>query len=109
MKEFVYERLAMRGEEMPSGLDSPDQTMYLKMRLLYDSYKKGVITREQATKEKAMLMRQHELDCSLYQLDMRWLKSLSKTEIARMEYRKNRTLENADKLVMCFDGAEVKK
>lgn len=107
MKDFPYEHLAMRGEEMPDGMDSPDQAMYLKMRLLYDAYKKGVVTREVATREKAKLKKQYEFDCLLYQLDMKRIEKFIKAEIARAEYRKNRTLENADNLVKCLDGVEV--
>ena len=51
MKELEYERIAMVGGEMPENLDSSDQLMFLKLRLLYDSYRKGVLNRVLATKE----------------------------------------------------------
>jgi hypothetical protein len=32
---------------------------------------------------------------------------IKKTEIARAEYRKNRTLENADKLISAIEGGKI--
>ena len=50
--ELPYERIAMAGGEMPKGLEYPDQILFLELRLLYDSYKRKLIDRESATREK---------------------------------------------------------
>lgn len=104
MKELEYERIAMAGGEMPDNLDSSDQLMFLKLRLLYDSYRKGVLSREQATKEKAKIVREYELDCAMHKLGVRWVTMIGETENARIEYRKNRTIEAADKLLEVIEG-----
>ena len=108
MIEFEYEKIAMIGGEMPQDMDSCDQTNFLKLRLLYDSYKKGILTRERAKAEKAKIIKEYELDRNLNELDIRWVTLLKETEKARIEYRKNRTLENADKLMEIIEGITIK-
>lgn len=102
--ELPYERLAMAGEEMPKGMDYPDQILFLQLRLLYDSYKKGILTREQATLEKIDLLRTYEAHRIVESMGKEWVDQIKRTDIARSEYRKNRTLENADNLLACVDG-----
>ena len=55
LMELSYERIAMAGGDMPQGMEYPDQILFLELRLLYDSYKRHLIDRDQATKEKAEL------------------------------------------------------
>lgn len=99
-----YEKQAQRGDEMPSELNYPDQLMYQALALLYARYRMGAITREQATVEKKKLLDNYR--CYQYQWEMgdQWVKVIKATDLARCEYRKNRTLENADALVKCIDG-----
>ena len=104
MKELEYERIAMAGGEMPDNMDSSDQIMFLKLRLLYDTYRRGAISREQATREKAKFMKEYELDCAMHKLGVRWVTMIGETEKARIEYRKNRTIEAADKLLEVIEG-----
>ena len=104
MRELEYEKIAMVGGEMPDNMDSSDQLMFLKLRLLYDSYKKGILSREQATKEKAKILKEYELDCAMHKLGIRWVTMIGETEKARIDYRKNRTLEAADKLLEVIEG-----
>ena len=104
MREFEYEKIAMNGGEMPQDMDSCDQTNFLKLRMLYDSYKRGIVTRETAKKEKAKLVREYGCDRKMNELGIRWVTLLGDTEKARIEYRKNRTLENADKLIEIIEG-----
>lgn len=104
MKELEYERVAMAGGAMPDNLDSSDQLMFLKLRLLYDSYRKGVLNREQATREKAKFMKEYDLDCAMHKLGVRWVTMIGETEKSRIEYRKNRTIEAADRLLEVIEG-----
>ena len=104
MKELEYERIAMVGGEMPDNMDSSDQIMFLKLRLLYDTYRRGAISREQATREKAKFMKEYELDCAMHKLGIRWVTMIGETEKARIDYRKNRTIEAADKLLEVIEG-----
>lgn len=104
MKELEYEKIAMSGGEMPDNMDSSDQLMFLKLRLLYDSYKRGVLNREQAKREKAKILKEYELDCAMHKLGIRWVTMIGETEKARIEYRKKRTIESADKLLEIIEG-----
>jgi hypothetical protein len=103
--ELPYEKIAMAGGEAPKDLEYPDQILFLQLRLLYDSYKRKLIDRETATQEKVELLREYELHKIVEKMGKEWVEIIRSTEIARSEYRKNRTLENADKLLACVEGS----
>ena len=105
-KTLPYERQAMHGEELPAGLDYPDQVMYMQLRLLYDSLKKGIVDRETGTREKKELLKQYQLYKYNWETGNRWAEAWRASEQARIEYRKNPTQENADKLLQSLDGMD---
>ena len=102
--ELPYEKIAMSGGEMPKGLEYPDQILFLELRLLYDSYKRKMIDRETATQEKVELLRTYEAHKIVDNMGKEWVDQIRRTELARAEYRKNRNLENADRLMSCVEG-----
>jgi hypothetical protein len=104
--ELPYEKIAMSGGEMPSGLDYPDQILFLELRLLYDSYKKKIIDRDTATREKVEMLRTYEGHKAVESMGQLWVEQIKKTELLRAEYRKNRTLENADRLLKQIEGGK---
>lgn len=99
-----YEKYAMHGEPMPDGLTFPDQIMFQSLSLLYARYRLKAIARDQAAKEKRQLLREYENHKFKYSLSDKWVAAIKATDLARCEYRKNKTLENADNLVRCIDG-----
>lgn len=103
--ELPYEKTAMAGGEMPKGLEYPDQILFLELRLLYDSYKRKLIDRDIATQEKVELLRTYEAHKIVDRMGKEWVEQIKRTELARSEYRKNKTIENADKLLDCVEGA----
>ena len=107
LPELPYERTAMAGGEMPDGLTSADQQMFLELRLLYDSHKRGIIDRETARNEKVKLLHNHQANVVMDNLTRQWAQQHMKTEQARQAYRKNRTLENADAIILAFEGVPV--
>lgn len=107
LQEFPYERIAMAGEEMPEGLKSEDQQMFLSLRLLYSTFKKGLIDRETARKEKVELLREYKANLIVNDIARNLAKKNIETEAARIKYRKNRTLENADAIILAFEGVPV--
>ncbi len=107
LEEMPYEKIAMAGGEMPTGLDYPDQILFMQLRLLYSSYKFGLADREQARREKVELLREYKAHQIVEANGKRWVERIKATELARSAYRKNRTLENADALVTAIDGAPV--
>ena len=102
--ELPYEKIAMAGGEMPKGLEYPDQILFLKLRLLYDSYKRKLIDREKATQEKVELLRTYEAHKIVDNMGKEWVDQIKRTELARAAYRKERTLENADRVIECVEG-----
>lgn len=104
--ELPYEKIAMAGGEMPKGLEYPDQILFLELRLLYDSYKRKLIDREKATQEKVELLRSYEAHKIVDKMGKEWVDQIKRTELARAEYRKNKTIENADKLLACVEGGK---
>lgn len=104
--ELPYEKIAMAGGEMPNGLEYPDQILFLELRLLYDSYKRKLIDRDAATQEKVELLRTYEAHKIVDRMGKEWVDQIKRTELARAEYRKDKTIENADKLLACVEGGK---
>ena len=104
--KLPYEKIAMDGGDMPNGLEYPDQILFLELRLLYDSYKRKLIDREKATREKVELLRTYESHKIVDKMGKEWVDQIKRTELARAEYRKDKTIENADKLLACVEGVK---
>ena len=102
-----WEKDAMAGLEMPDGLSYPDQILYLELRMLYRQYFQKVIDRETATKEIKKLL--DEYRCYQYREEMgnHWVEIIRMTDLARCDYKKNRTLENADRLIEIIEGKKL--
>ena len=97
----------MAGLEMPDGLSYPDQILYLELRMLYHQYYQKVIDRETATKDKKKLL--DEYRCLKFREEMgnQLVEVIRLTDIARCDYKKNRTLENADRLIEIIEGKKL--
>lgn len=104
--ELPYEKVAMSGGDLPNGLEYPDQILFLELRLLYESYKRGIVTREKATQEKVELLRTYEAHKIVDKMGKEWVDQIKRTELARAAYRKDKTVENADKLLVCVEGGK---
>lgn len=103
--QLPYEKIAMVGGAMPDGLEYPDQILFLELRLLYDSYKRQLIDRDSATREKVELLRVYEAHKIVDSCGKEWVEQIKRTELARAAYRKEKTIENADKLMACIEGS----
>lgn len=99
-----YEKQAMSGDEMPAGLDYPDQVLYQALSYLYARYNAKSITREQATKEKVILLDEYEAYNRNWKMADEWCEIIKCTELARSEFRKNPTIDNAWKLIDAIEG-----
>lgn len=102
--QLPYEKIAMAGGTMPDGLEYPDQILFMELRLLYDSYKRQLIDRDSATREKVELIRVYEAHKIVDSCGKEWVEQIKRTELARAAYRKEKTIENADKLLACIEG-----
>jgi hypothetical protein len=106
--ELPYERAALNGLEMPEGLDLVDHFMYLCLRELYSSHKKGVISREVGQIEKGKLMYSYDIAKKRFRFEARRAEDFAnrtmRIESAANAYAKDRTLESADKLYKALYG-----
>lgn len=105
--ELPYEKIAMAGGEMPDDLEWYDRQLFLMLRTLYWQYKNKIVDRETASREKRKLLK--DRDFCIFQDDFTKdiAKKIMETEAARQAYRKNRTLENADAIILAFEGVPV--
>jgi hypothetical protein len=103
------ERMAKDGNEMPDGLEYPDQIMYMSLRMLYAQLRLGIIDRDAAIREKKQLVREYECYSFQNAMGKEWVQVIKATELARAEYMKNRTLGNADKLMKSICLTERKE
>lgn len=108
MKELWFERMAMRGEPMPEDFDLIDSWMFQSLAALYVRFFQGAISQEQGRADKKKLYRKYEVAKNKKRWEdimYRWNSDLRKAvEAAQNAYRKNRTLENADRLSAVLDG-----
>jgi hypothetical protein len=101
------EELAMHGKPCPSTASVLEITEHLYFSMLYGAYRKGMIDRNDATEEKkkfnsALSALQKKMEFGF----LCWNRAAERyrtTELAFSEYRKNRTIENADKAVAAWD------
>lgn len=107
---WPWERLAMRGEEMPDGLDLADQMAYTSMRNIYYLYQKKAISRDQASAEKRQIRRKWKISKDAIEFASKMAefqsRQLKLTELAKTACRKNPTPENALRLCDVLDGIE---
>lgn len=108
MFEIEYERKAMNGEEMPADLGWPDQVLFLSLRMLYEQYKKGIVSRDAASREKRELVNSYRIHKALNDLQEDTNNMWRKIEIASDAYAKNPSVETADMLYEAIYRAKRK-
>ena len=110
MTNFKYEKQAYNAEPLPMRLELHEKAFYIFLVNLYDSYKKGLISKARAVQNKEEFYN----ECMTLKGDIDFLKrdtAKLKTGLAETSkaYAENRTLENADKMFKCFwNTSEVK-
>ena len=104
MAELSFERQAMRDEEAPSGLTLAERKAYYLLRILYREYRAGEISREQASREKKMIVRDMESEKQIDKLNRRIAQLWKEIEIPAREYVHDSTTENADKFYAAVYG-----
>lgn len=89
---------------MPEGLPMAGQVLFAGLRLIYKSYCRGHISSADASRERIGL--EHSCRYFAFRDDLAfgWEKKIRETEAARQAYRKERTLENADRLLAAIEG-----
>lgn len=108
---FEFERYAMRGDPIPPGLSAADRTAYISLREVYAQYHRKVISREVGAADKRIIVRARDEESRLMAFGDKCrdhaVKLWSAVGGAAAEYRKNRTLENADRLLEAIYGVGI--
>ena len=100
---FDFEKSAMMGEPVPKDLDIADACLYMGLKYLYAMHKARLMDRKTATEEKRNLVFCHRKSKSQIEFLNRESEVLRvRIHEASENYKKNRTLENADKLYAAF-------
>lgn len=101
--EFPFERQAMTGEICPKRFDIADTCAYIALKNLYAMYRKGLISRKDASEEKKMIVYNWATDKSKIEFLNRNSDALkNKIGTASDEYKKNPCTETADRLYAAF-------
>lgn len=93
------EDMAFRGEPMPDLRSQAQVLLFLSFRNLYDYAKRIQMAPEQGAREKHEILRAYEINKFLEDLQEQTNQMWKRIEVAAMEYRKNPTIEAADKLM----------
>lgn len=109
---FEFEQAAINGKEMPAGLSSEDQNLFLSLRMLYYQVRIGLIDRNTGIAEKKKLVRAYNDTkrvnafgevCRSHSIQM-W----REIEGLKCEFRKNPSLDVAARMVDVIDGIKPK-
>ena len=89
----------MHGEPLPKGLDVADSCLYIALKNLYAMYRKGLISRKDASEEKKRLLQNWITDKSKIDFLNRESDELkNKIGEAAEKYKNAPCIENADNL-----------
>ena len=97
--QVEFEKDAMRGDPLPKWLDVADSCLYIALKNLYAMYRKGLISRKDATEEKKRLIKNWTTDKSKIEFLNRESDELrNKICEAAETYKNVPCVENADRL-----------
>ena len=100
--KFWFEEQAFNNEPMPENVTAYEACIYTFLRNLYWTYRKGVISKDQAQQEKELTIRKYDKEWEKRDFEIKcWENSARRTLAAAhamVQYHLNRTIENADKL-----------
>ena len=97
--QVEFEKDAMHGKPLPKCLDVADSCLYITLKNLYAMYRKGLISRKDASEEKNRLLQNWETDKSKIEFLNRESDELrKKIGDAAEKYKNVPCIENADNL-----------
>lgn len=101
--------LARSGADMPKGLCLAEIYLFQSMRHLYSEFRRGRISQGTGKRERVQIMNSYRTARSMQSI---WAESLERkkdAESAVNEYRRNPTIENADKAINALYGGVGRK
>lgn len=97
--QIEFEKDAMHGEPLPKWLDIADSCLYIALKNLYAMYRKGLISRKDATEEKRRLICNWTTDKSKIEFLNRESDAMrGKIGTASEDYKNNPCIETSEKL-----------
>lgn len=108
MNNFPWEGAALRGEELPEGLNLEAQLAFLSLRHLAAAFRLKFVSQEQAAAEKQKILgeyrKREEAEAFRRRVDAYHTKLNRDTERAKNACLKDPTPENVRRLVLVMDG-----
>lgn len=109
MTTHELDELANTAALMPEGLDLADQAYFQAVRNLYVFHNSGFLNEDQARREKAGILRQHELTKIFGNLFRQNCENIRKSELMRTRIIKcgddrERLLLALEVIDLCFEG-----
>ena len=103
-------QLARTGSDMPTGLGFAEIWLFQAMRNLYSEFRRGRISQEAGKRERVQIMNNYRSASLMQEVWRGSLERIKRGELAVSEYRKNPTIENADKAIdILYGGVERKQ
>lgn len=106
---FEFEPAAIAGHEMPTGLTGPEQRLFLSLRMLYHQRRAGIIDRDTAVREKKKLVRAFDYEKFQDKCGKHSVALWKAAEGGANAYGRDRTLENADRVMEAIYGVKRKE
>jgi hypothetical protein len=111
MDNLPYERAALNGEPMPDGLTLEDQLCFQALALLYRRYRAGSVSKnvgaEEAWKIRSSCQVRKEALAFERKCNSHSVRLWKAVEGAANAYQKERTLENADRMIEAIYGVGI--
>lgn len=113
MKAADIVRAAIADEMPDTAMSSADRALYYHIQVINLKLLLKRIIKPMATAEKLEALREFRADTVSHEnglsASMRLADLYKRLELAASAYRKERTLENADKLLLAIDGVDMRK
>lgn len=98
---------------MPQNLRCYERALYYRLQLIMSRYKQGQIAQAHATAEKLEAFRDYEADKVDYESGIDAMHRIAELykhlELAASNYRKEKTINNADRLLVVTEGLIMKR
>ena len=103
MMEFPFEKMAMKGNPLPKGLDAADTCAYISLKNLYAMYYNKLIDRKRAAEEKqTIIYNWRELKSQIEFLSRDCLALKDRIFSASEKYKSDPSVQTADSLYAAF-------
>lgn len=112
MKEYTLDQLediAYRNEPMPDLRSQSDVLAFLSFRNLYDFARRAGMSQEQGKREKSQIIEAYRINKALEELQESTSEMWKRIDLASADYRKNPSVEKADRLMAAIYRVERKK